>query len=159
MRHAVLAILALLASAAPSWAADVEANKQLYRNLMEDVWVKRQPAALEKYLAPNFIEHNKNIPSSIEGRKQFVTALLSGFSDYRAEIQMIIAEGDMVVARVEWTGTQDGPFQGRPATGNKLRFSTADFFRVENGKLVEHWDVVDSLPRAVALGLVPPPAR
>ena len=114
----------------------------------------------EAYTGPEgLIEHNKNIPSSIEGRKQFVTALLSGFSDYRAEIQMIVAEGDMVVARVEWTGTQDGPFQGRPATGNKLRFSTADFFRVENGKLAEHWDVVDSLPRAVALGLVPPPAR
>ena len=159
MRHAVLAILALLVSATSSWAADVEANKQLYRNLMEDVWTKRQPAAIEKYLAPNFIEHNKNIPSSIEGRKQFAAALQAGFSDYRAEIQIIVAEGDMVVARVEWTGTQDGPFQGRPATGNKLRFSTADFFRVENGKFVEHWDVVDSLPRAVALGLVPPPAR
>jgi predicted ester cyclase len=159
MRHAMLAILALLVSATSSRAADVEANKQLYRNLMEDVWTKRQPAAVEKYLAANFIEHNKNIPSSIEGRKQFVAALQAGFSDYRAEIQIIVAEGDMVVARVEWTGTQDGPFQGRPATGNKLRFSTADFFRVENGKFAEHWDVVDSLPRAVALGLVPPPAR
>src|SRR6185503_162126 len=90
MRHAVLAILALLVSATSSWAADVEANKRLYRNLMEDVWVKRQPAAIEKYLAPNFIEHNKNISSSIEGRKQFVAALLAGFSDYRAEIQILI---------------------------------------------------------------------
>jgi SnoaL-like polyketide cyclase len=63
------------------------------------------------------------------------------------------------VARVQWTGTQDGPFQGRPPTHNKLRFSTSDFFRIENGKFTEHWDVVDSFPRAIALGLVPPPAR
>jgi hypothetical protein len=42
-------------------------------------------------------------------------------------------------------------------SGNKLRFSTADFFRIDQGKLAEHWDVVDSLPRAVALGLVAPP--
>jgi predicted SnoaL-like aldol condensation-catalyzing enzyme len=157
MRLAMLAALALVASSTLSWAADPEANKQLYRNLMQDVWDKRQPAALERYLAPNFIEHNKNIPSSLEGRKQFVTALLAGFSDYRPEILSVIAEGDMLVARVEWTGTQDGPFQGRPATGNKLRFSTADFFRIENGKFAEHWDVVDSLPRAIALGLVPAP--
>ena len=63
----------------------------------------------------------------------------------------------MLVARVQWTGTQDGPFLGKAATGNKLRFSTADFFRIENGKFAEHWDVVDSLPRAIALGLVPAP--
>ena len=67
------------------------------------------------------------------------------------------ASSDKVVARVKWTGTQDGPYDGRSATGNKLVFSTADFFRIENGKIAEHWDVVDTLARAVALGLVPPP--
>ena len=157
MRLATLAVLALVASSTSPWAADIEANKQLYRNLMEDVWNKRQPNAIDRYLAANFIEHNKNIPADFEGRKRFVTALQTGFSDYRAEIVSVIAEGDMVVARVVWTGTQDGPFQGRPPTGNKLRFSTADFFRVENGKFAEHWDVVDSLPRAIALGLVAAP--
>jgi predicted ester cyclase len=63
------------------------------------------------------------------------------------------------VGRTLWTGTQDGPYLGRAPTGNKLRFSTADFFRVENGKLAEHWDVVDSLARAIALGLVPAPIQ
>ena len=76
----------------------------------------------------------------------------------RESIQDIVAEGSMLVARVQWTGTQDGPFLGKPPTGNKLRFSTADFFRIENGKFAEHWDAVDSLPRAIALGLVPAPA-
>jgi predicted ester cyclase len=121
------------------------------------MWNKRDPSAVDRYLAPAFIEHNPHIPAGLAGRKQFATQLLAGFSDYHAEIQEIVAEGDRLVARVEWTGTQDGPFLGRPATGNKLRFSTADFFRIENGRLAEHWDVVDSLPRAIALGLVPPP--
>ena len=70
----------------------------------------------------------------------------------------MVAEGDRLAVRIVWTGTQDGPFLGRPATGNKLRFATADFFRIQDGKLAEHWDVVDSLPRAIALGLVQPPA-
>jgi len=77
--------------------------------------------------------------------------VLAGFSDYHGEIQDIVAEGDKLVARVLWTGTQDGPFLGLSPSGNKLRFSTADFFRIDQGKLAEHWDVVDSLPRAVAL--------
>jgi len=37
-----------------------------------------------------------------------------------------------------------------------VQFATSDFYRIENGKVVEHWDVVDSLTRAITLGLVPP---
>jgi len=83
--------------------------------------------------------------------------VLAGFSDYHGAIQEILAEGDRIAVRTVWTGTQDGPFLGLPPSCRKLRFTTADFFRIENGKLAEHWDVVDSLPRAIALGLVPPP--
>jgi predicted ester cyclase len=152
-----LVVVPLLLILAPAQAADLEANKQLFRNFIEDVWNQRHPAAIDQYLAPNFVEHNPNLPPGLDGRKQFVTAVQAGFSDYHAEIQEIVAEGDRLVVRLMWTGTQDGPFRGRPATGNKLRFATADFFRIENGKLAEHWDVVDSLPRAIALGLVSPP--
>src|SRR5215468_4195391 len=100
MRLAMLAAVVLVASTTSPWAADAEANKQLYRNFMDEVWNKRQLTAIDRYLAPNFIEHNKNIPSGPEGRKQFAAALQAGFSDYRPEIQSIVAEGDMVVARV-----------------------------------------------------------
>jgi hypothetical protein len=41
----------------------------------------------------------------------------------------------------------------------KVQFATSDFYRIEEGKVVEHWDVVDSLPRAIALGSVPAPAQ
>jgi predicted ester cyclase len=156
MRTLILALL-ILAGAFPASAADLEANKRLYRDLLETVVNKRQPDAFDRFIADGMIEHNPNIPQGLAGRKQFLTNLLAGFSDYHGEIQEILAEGDKIVVRTLWTGTQDGPFLGQPATGRKLRFTTADFFRIENGKLAEHWDVVDSLPRAVALGLVPPP--
>jgi steroid delta-isomerase-like uncharacterized protein len=146
--------LALLSSAS---AAETDANKQLFRGFIEELWNKRNTAVIDRYLSPDFVEHNKNLSSGIEGRKQFVAAVFAGFSDYHAEIQDVVAEGDRLVARIMWTGTQDGPFLGRPATGKPLRFSTADFLRIENGKIAEHWDVVDSLPRAIALGLVPAP--
>ena len=138
-------------------ADDGETNKALYRSFMDQVWNKKDLAALDRYLAPDFIEHNKNLPTGLAGRKQFVTAVQAAFSDYHAEVEEVVADGDRLVARVLWTGTQDGPFQGRPPTQRKLRFWTADFFRVSGGKLAEHWDVVDSLPRAIALGLVPDP--
>jgi steroid delta-isomerase-like uncharacterized protein len=153
--RALLIALLLLAAASTGSAADLEANKQLYRDFLETVVNKRQPDAIGRFLADDLIEHNATIAQA--GRKKFLASVLAGFSDYHGEIQEIMAEGNKIVVRTLWTGTQDGPFLGLPPSGRKLKFTTADFFRIENGKLVEHWDVVDSLPRAVALGLVPPP--
>jgi steroid delta-isomerase-like uncharacterized protein len=152
-----LCAVAVLATNPAARAADLEANKTLVRSFIEEVVNKRQPAAVDRFLAADFIEHNPNLPKGRDGRKEFAAALQAGFSDYRGEIVEIVAEGDKVVVRTQWSGTQDGPFLGLPPSGNKVRFATADFFRIEGGKLAEHWDVVDSLPRAIALGLVPPP--
>ena len=157
MRTLAIALLACLATDAPAAAADTEANKALIRGYYEEMWNKHQPCAADRFVAINFIEHNPHLPQGLAGRKQFVTTVLAGFSDYHGEIQEILAEEDKVVTRMQWTGTQDGPYDGRPATGNKLVFSTADYFRIENGKIAEHWDVVDLLARAVGLGLVRPP--
>jgi predicted ester cyclase len=158
VRTLAIALLACLATDAPAAAADTEANKALIRSYIEEMWNKHQPSAADRIVATNFIEHNPRLPhQGLAGVKQFVTTVLAAFSDYHGELQEILAEGDKVVTRTQWIGTQDGPYDGRPATGNKLIFSTADYFRIENGKIAERWDVVDTLARAVALGLVPPP--
>jgi steroid delta-isomerase-like uncharacterized protein len=157
MLPATLTGLMILASFEHPLATDLDGNKRLVRDYIETVVNKRQPDAAGDYLAGDFVEHNPNLPPGLAGKKQFITSLMAGFSNYHGDIEDMIAEGDKVVTRTRWTGTQDGPFVGRPATGNKVEFTTSDFYRIENGKIVEHWDVVDSLRRAVALGLVPPP--
>ena len=154
MRSLVLAGCVLAAALSPARAADVEANQELSRHYIEDLWNRRNPAAADRYLTPDYIEHNTNLPPGLEGRKKFVATVLAAFSDYHAEIQEVVAEGDRVVARVQFTGTNDGPYEGRPPTHNKLSFSTADFFRLAGGKIAEHWDVVNVLPRMIALGQI-----
>jgi steroid delta-isomerase-like uncharacterized protein len=158
MRIVVIAILACLATRAPAAAADLEANKLLVRGYIEEVFNKHQPEASNRFVATDFIEHNPRLPhDGLAGTKQFLIRVFAAFSDYHGEIQDIVAEGDKVVSRTQWTGTNDGPYEGRPATGKKLVFSTSDYFRIENGKIAERWDVVETLARAVALGLVPAP--
>ena len=154
---ATLAGLIVIAIFATASAADLDANKRLVRGYIETAINKRQPDAAEDYFAANYVEHNPHLPPGLAGKKQFISSLLAGFSDYHGEVQEMMAEGDKIVTRTRWTGTQDGPFLGRPPTGNKLDFTTADFYRIQNGKVAEHWDVVDTLARAVALGLVAPP--
>jgi predicted SnoaL-like aldol condensation-catalyzing enzyme len=157
MRSLVLAGCVVAAALSPACAADVEANKELYRHYIEDLWNKKDPAAPDRYLAPDYVEHNTNLPPGLDGRKRFVATVLTAFPDYHAEILEVVAEGDRVVARVQFTGTNDGPCEGRPPTHNNLSFFTADFFRIAGGKIAEHWDVVNVLPRMIALGQIQPP--
>ena len=158
MRSLVLAGCVMAAALSPARASDCEANKELYRHYMEDIWIKHDQSAVERYLAPNYVEHNQALPPGRDGRWGFVSEVITAFPDYHPEIQEVVADGDRLVARVQWTGTQDGPYRGRPPTHNKLVWSTADFYRFENGKIAEHWDVVNILPRMIALGEIQPPA-
>ena len=131
MRIVLIAILACLATRAS--AGDLEANKLLIRGYIEEVFNKHQPAATDRFVATDFIEHNPRLPhDGLVGIKQFEAKVFAAFSDYHGEIQNLVAEGDMVVSRTQWTG-------------NKLVFSTSNFFRIENGKIAERWDVVDTL--------------
>jgi predicted ester cyclase len=158
VRILAIALLGCLATGAPAAAADLEANKLVIRSYIEEVFNNHQPAATDRFVTTDFIEHNPRLPhDGLAGIKQFESKVFAAFSDYHGEILDLVAEGDMVVSRTRWTGTNDGPYEGRPATGKKLVFSTSDYFRIENGKIAERWDVVETLARAVALGLVPAP--
>ena len=158
MRALAIVVLTCLGAHAAAAATDPEANKSLIRGYYDEVYNKHQPEASDRFVARDFIEHNPRLPhDGLAGTKKFLNIVFAAFSDYHGEIQNIVAEGDNVAARIQWTGTNDGPYEGRPATGNKLVFSTSDFFRIENGKIAERWDVVETLARSVALGLVPAP--
>jgi predicted ester cyclase len=160
MRNLLFATLVstiVVATFATASVADLDANKRLVRDYIETTINKREPDTVGNYFAADYVEHNPRLPPGLAGKKQFISSLLAGFSDYHGEIQEMMAEGNKIVTRTRWTGTQDGPYLAHSATGNKLDFTTADFYRIENGKIAEHWDVVDTLKRAVALGLVASP--
>jgi len=157
MRSLILAGCVLTAALSPARAADVEANKALYRRYIDEIWNKKDPTAADRYLAPDYVEHNPGPPPGVAGRKQFVAKVLKAFPDYHVEVLELLGEGDRLVARLQFTGTNDGPYEGRPPTHKKLSFNTADFFRIADGKIAEHWDVVNVLPRMIALGQIEPP--
>ncbi len=77
------------------------------------------------------------------------------FPDFRAEILDQLADGDKVVTRKAFLGTHRGPFMGIPSTGNPVRFELIDIVRVEDGRIVEHWNVVDQMGLMRQLGAIP----
>jgi predicted ester cyclase len=84
-----------------------------------------------------------------------LTALRGAFPDLRFTLEDLVAEGDRVAARYYWEGTQEGEFMGYRPTGQAVRVGGMDFYRLRDGKIVEHWDRVDELGLLRQLGMMP----
>jgi steroid delta-isomerase-like uncharacterized protein len=125
----------------------LEVNKLLIKSFVQEVFNKHNLTALDKYYAPNIIQHNPMTGQGRQGSKQFFIPFFSAFPDVHATIEHILAENSVVLVFLNWTGTHKGQFQGIPATNKPINMRTVDLFRIDdtNGTIVEHWDVVDSL--------------
>ena len=110
-------------------------NKALVKSLVEEVFNNHNLSAIEKYLAGQ----------GKEGFKQFLSEFFTAFPDVHADIEYIVAEDSLVVVFLNFIGTHKGLFQGRSSTNKTVKIRSADLYKVENEKIVEHWDVVDQL--------------
>jgi predicted SnoaL-like aldol condensation-catalyzing enzyme len=134
---ASLAFTILLRVSAPKASADealTERNKAVVRDFYTTVFIGRNVDAAPRFLAPGYIQHSPGIPIGLKG---FVDTFRPLFAkklpdDYKREIIRIVGENDIVVLFNRQSGTPPG--QKHEVL---LQF---DMFRVENGKIVEHWD-------------------
>jgi predicted ester cyclase len=136
----------------------MDANKDLVRRIYEEVINERDLDLLEELVRPDYVEHDP-LPGQGEGlagiRDRF-TMLIEGL-DPRFTIEDVIAEGDRIVVRWTNSGTNVGEFLGIPPTHRSFTIAGIDIYRVEDGKLAEHWHVVDVYGQMVQLGLLPQP--
>ncbi len=140
---AALAI-ALLASPLAAHAADakspsLEANKKVVIAFYDAAINRKDFAAASALLGPQYKQHNPTAADGAEGLKGFIEFLKARFPNQKGEIKQVIAEGDRVVLHVHSTRGDGTP--GR---------AIVDIFRVENGKVVEHWDVIQDIPEKAA---------
>jgi steroid delta-isomerase-like uncharacterized protein len=134
-------------------------NKALARRVFEDVLNGRKLDLLDQLAASDYVEHNP-LPgqrTGIDGIRDRYTMVLGAF-DPHFTTEDVIAEGDRVVLRWSQTGTHVGQFLGMPPTGRSYTTSGIEIWRVEDGKLAEHWDVVDVFGQLQQLGLLPQPS-
>jgi predicted SnoaL-like aldol condensation-catalyzing enzyme len=115
-------------------------NKNVVRSWHELAINQRKPEeAVAKYLGPHYRQHN---PGSADGPDSFigfVKRFAQIYPDFRMESKRIIAEGDYVVIHSHLIL--------KPGDRGS---SVVDIFRLENGKIVEHWDVVQEVPETSA---------
>ena len=119
-----------------------ERNKAIVLEAFETLFNKRDYVAAERFWSPKYIQHSAHIPPGREGLFNLVRSVPVTL---HYENQLIVAEGDYVIAHGRFTG------MGLPAA-----WIAADVFRFEDGVLKEHWDVLqDEATRAESVSGLP----
>lgn len=122
-----------------------EANKDLVRRYLHDVWSRGDIDGSAAYLTSGYRRHmGANAePLDPAGQRQRLKAFRLAFPDSRVEIEDMIAEGDKVAFRFTLRGTHQGRFQDIEPTGVKVAAFGLDMVRIEDGLLAEHWGGAD----------------
>jgi len=136
-------------------AALEEQNKELIRNFFEE-WNNRDMDKINemytadaKYHHPSLGASSVSFEEAFEGIKMFWQA----FPDLTVDIEDLITKGNKVVVRFIGRGTHQGDLGGIPATGNKTEADAIEIFHVENGKIIEAWEISDRLGLMMQLGM------
>ncbi|MFO1162971.1 MAG: nuclear transport factor 2 family protein [Reyranellaceae bacterium] len=132
-------ILSLLLIATGAAAADPEANKKVVLDFYEKGLNQKDFEAAARHFGPRYIQHNPGAPDGIEGFKAFIALRKEKFPNAKSEIKRVFADGDFVILHVH--GVREPGERG---------VAIVDIFRLENGKIVEHWDVVQPIPEKTA---------
>lgn len=113
---------------------ETEANKALAVSIIEDVLMGQNPGNITNYIAADYIQHNPQIDNGLQGIQDAVAFLTSINNMFQYNtIYKVIGEGNFVLTISE-------------GTWNNTSNAFYDLFRMENGKAVEHWDVIQPVP-------------
>jgi predicted ester cyclase len=133
-----------------------EKNKALVRRFLE-ARVTGDVDAVEKMLAPNFVNHTKVLPNEVPGREGFIQAIAqynAAFSNSSIIVEDQVAAGEKVVSRCVVRRTHDrGKVMGVAPSGRELTYLPVVIHRIEGGKIAEQWGGGTGLSELRGLGL------
>ncbi|HEV3232956.1 MAG TPA: ester cyclase [Candidatus Dormibacteraeota bacterium] len=138
----------------------MSANLDTARRIPQEVMNQGNVQVIDEVSVDNVIDHDPpppGFPPGNEGFKAFVTAFRQAFPDLHYDIDQEIEAGDLITQVVTGSGTMQGEFAGMPATGKRATWHEIHVSRIENGKIAEHWGVVDQLKMMQDLGVIPTP--
>ena len=111
--------------------------------IMTEVWNANDPDAADRFLAPAYRDHTYS-GGGADGLKAAIRELGIAMPNQRQTIEDIVADGDRVMLRIRLTANQTGPFRGKAPSGKPIDVRVARWFRLENGRIAEHWALLDT---------------
>lgn len=157
LRKASTALLFIssLTTGGPAMAQDtVQLNKQLLTDFGAEVLAKKDLSNLNNYMHEDYIQHNPLVPQGLLGFQTFFTDWFNAVPDWNYTVTNLVAEDDTVWIYGTYSGTQKGDWLGIPATNKSYNITAVDIFRIQDGRLAEHWDVLDVYGLFKQLGVI-----
>jgi steroid delta-isomerase-like uncharacterized protein len=136
-----------------------EENKTIVRRLVEEWQDGQRREVAEELIGDDFVDRTAGPgeAGTKEEAIQWFDYVWQALPDFSVQIKHQIAEGDKVATLKTFSGTHQGEFMGIPPTGSRVSFDVFDLLRVRDGKVVEHWNVVDMAGLLQQLGAMPHP--
>jgi steroid delta-isomerase-like uncharacterized protein len=132
-------------------------NKTIVRRFVEEIFVNGRHETVDELLADDFVAHTW--PSTTGDPKADLKSAIdraaAGLSNPQFTVDDVIAEGDRVAVRLTTAATHSGPFLGMPASGKRYSIEEIHWFRLRDGKVVEHWHQFDQMGMMKQLGAMP----
>jgi steroid delta-isomerase-like uncharacterized protein len=143
---------ALLCATLPAWPGSLEAAESRTPEQIASMLLDKYVAAVNAHdtgtfadiHTENYIQHSGRSPNGLAAQIENFRAIFARMPDVQARVEDRIIQGEKVVARMAFSATHTQPMQGIAPTGKRFILRTIDIWRVENGKLAEHWDIVDT---------------
>jgi steroid delta-isomerase-like uncharacterized protein len=137
----------------------LEANKKLARDYIDQVFNQHNPAKAADFVTADVVWHGGGLgdvagPDNLAG---LLGSFIGALPDLHAAEQDIIAEHDLVVVRLVITATVRGSLLGAPADGKPVRWNAVDIYRIANGKISEEWAADDVAAIMAQIGAFDPP--
>jgi predicted ester cyclase len=129
-------------------------NRERQRAFVQVLQAEGQLHRVGEFVQPDVVDHARppGAPAGAEGVSAVIGMIRAGFPDHDATVIHMVAEGDLVATYKTFTGTHDGEFFGVPPTGRRATIAVMDFVRYEDGRIAEHWNVVDVAGLMAQLG-------
>ncbi|MBV8994422.1 MAG: ester cyclase, partial [Pseudonocardiales bacterium] len=115
-------------------------NKQLVNDFIQELFSKGDLGAVDRYLHPQFVSHDPPFPGAPdgpEGLRQAAATFRRALPDWHADVEALIAEGDIVVELFKASGTHHAELMGASATGKTLTLRGVNIFSIDGDKIVE----------------------
>ena len=129
-----------------------------FRRVPDEIFNEGNLDLIEELFADDYVEHAAPppFPTTRQAVRMFVSALRAAFPDIHLEVLRQWQDADMHIGWIRSSGTMTGDFMDMPASNKSATWDEVHIARFADGKIAEHWAVIDQLGMLTQLGFIPP---
>ena len=122
-----------------------DANKALVLRFINEVQIGKDLSVVDKLFSPDLVNHlhSGDQHQAVGEFKDTLAGFFRAFPDLKVTVNEQIAEGDTVATLKTFSATHEVDFFGVPASGRQVEFRVMEFMKVKDGKITDHWGMID----------------